>query len=211
MAVGADGAFAAGPELIFRVLPALFATMGAAGDWVAVAFFALLAIAALTSSISMLEVPTSLLAERLALGRPVAAALAAAVGFALTALLAARFEALFECVVSLATTYAEPLLGVALCLFAGWCIHRDRLLGELARAEPTFAESLFWRLWQPWVRLACPLLIGAGVRQLAALRIPAPRKRARPHSVNCASRNSIWSPRMRRELMSARYSAWLGR
>ena len=41
------------------MLPALFDTMGGAGLAVSLVFFALMTIAALTSSISMLEVPVS--------------------------------------------------------------------------------------------------------------------------------------------------------
>src|SRR5690606_1489521 len=54
---GEGGELLAGPGVVLQVLPALFATMGLAGVWVSLAFFALMTIAALTSSISMLEVP----------------------------------------------------------------------------------------------------------------------------------------------------------
>ncbi|MEM8661956.1 MAG: sodium-dependent transporter, partial [Pseudomonadota bacterium] len=45
--------------LIFTVLPALFETMGVAGTIVSIFFFFLMSVAALTSSISMLEVPVA--------------------------------------------------------------------------------------------------------------------------------------------------------
>ena len=51
-----SGSLIAGPDLIFQVLPALFEGMGAAGVFVGLAFFVLMSIAAVTSSISMLEV-----------------------------------------------------------------------------------------------------------------------------------------------------------
>ena len=53
------GGLIAGPGLIVSVLPALFNTMGFIGVFVAIAFFALMTIASLTSSISMLEVPVA--------------------------------------------------------------------------------------------------------------------------------------------------------
>ena len=59
----AQGGLIAGPGLIISVLPALFDSMGAVGGFVAFAFFALMAIASLTSSISMLEVPVSFVVE----------------------------------------------------------------------------------------------------------------------------------------------------
>ena len=53
----------AGPGLIFQVLPALFDSMGTSGLLIAFIFFLLMSIAAITSSISMLEVPVSYVVE----------------------------------------------------------------------------------------------------------------------------------------------------
>ena len=50
-------------QLIFAVLPQLFASMGAVGPFVGFAFFTLLSIAALTSTIAQAEVPVSYLIE----------------------------------------------------------------------------------------------------------------------------------------------------
>mgnify|MGYP006170561609 CR=1 FL=1 len=64
--------------LIFTVLPSLFATMGMVGGVVALAFFLLMSIAALTSSISMLEVPVSYVVEKRNMARQKAVWLIAA-------------------------------------------------------------------------------------------------------------------------------------
>src|SRR5690606_24854794 len=56
---GTAGELLAGPGLVLQVLPTLFDNMGNTGVWVAMAFFILMTIAALTSSISMLEAPVS--------------------------------------------------------------------------------------------------------------------------------------------------------
>src|SRR5699024_10916928 len=56
----AAGEFIAGPTLIFQVLPQLFSQMGGLiGLLFGFSFFAVLSLAALTSTISLLEVPTS--------------------------------------------------------------------------------------------------------------------------------------------------------
>src|SRR5690606_13914135 len=62
----------AGPGLVFVALPNAFAQMGAGGDLYGLAFFVLLAFAAWTSSISMLEGGTAYLVER-GMGRVAAA------------------------------------------------------------------------------------------------------------------------------------------
>src|SRR5690606_633225 len=54
-----SGSLISGPNLIFQVLPGLFKSMGPAGIVVSTLFFFLMIIAALTSTISMLEVPVA--------------------------------------------------------------------------------------------------------------------------------------------------------
>ena len=160
-----DGTLTSGPDLIFQVLPALFDSMGPLGAALAMLFFALMTIAALTSSISMLEVPTALLAETTPLGRVSSAGIAGAAIFLLTTAIALWFDSLFGLVVSATTQYSEPLMGIVFCLFAGWAIHRDRLLAELRQDNQGLGSRLFWRIWPTYVRFICPLLIAAAFIQ----------------------------------------------
>ena len=153
------GVLIAGPDLIFQVLPALFATMGAAGNWLALAFFALMSIAALTSAISLLEVPVSVAVERWGLSRPLAALFSGGIIFAISLLVIWQFDALFNGVITLTTVYGQPLLGVALCLFAGWVMHRHHLLKELSNGHPEIESTWFWKLWPFYVKFICPALI----------------------------------------------------
>jgi NSS family neurotransmitter:Na+ symporter len=155
----ANGQLQAGPDLIFRVLPALFDSMGPLGNGVATAFFALMTIAALTSSISMLEVPVALATETTSLNRKTAAWLVGGIIFAGTATIAVFFDPLFGAVVTLTTEFSQPLLGIALCLFAGWAFNRNALLEEIRAGNPGAQKTLFWKVWPTYVRYFCPLLI----------------------------------------------------
>lgn len=156
---GESGELLAGPGVVLQVLPALFSTMGLTGVWVGLAFFALMTIAALTSSISMLEVPVSVLAEKTRLSRtPSALAIGTAI-FAISVLLIFNMGLLFDAIIALTTHYSQPLLGLALCLFAGWVLFRDSALEELRAQNPQVAKSFFWRIWPVYVRLVCPLFI----------------------------------------------------
>jgi len=159
------GELIAGPGLILQVLPALFDSMGTTGLFVAIAFFALMVIASLTSSISMLEVPVAFTIENLGAPRRIATPLVGLLIFAISSVIIFNFDALFGLVVSISTEYGQPLLGVALCVFAGWIWRRDQLLAELKKGHEHIEQTLFWKIWPWYVRIVCPLLILAAFIQ----------------------------------------------
>ena len=145
--------------LIFVVLPALFDSMNETGTVLALAFFGLMSIAALTSSISMLEVPVSFLVERFQWGRLQAALVATVIISVMSTAIVANFDALFGLVITISTRYSQPLLGLALCLYAGWVWRRDLLLKELAKNEPLIEPALFMKWWPWYVRFVCPTIV----------------------------------------------------
>lgn len=155
----ASGALLSEDTLIFTVLPALFQTLGPVGTVVATAFFGLMSIAALTSSISMLEVPVAFLVEHYKLPRKKAALFAGLIIAAISASIVVNFETLFGLVIAVTTRYAQPIGGLLLCLFAGWVWHRDSLLAELKKNDADAENSLFWRIWPWYVRVVCPTII----------------------------------------------------
>ena len=145
--------------LIFVVLPALFDSMNQTGTVLALAFFGLMSIAALTSSISMLEVPVSFLVERFQWGRLQAALVATIIISAMSAAIVANFDVLFGLVITVSTRYSQPLLGLALCLYAGWVWRRDLLLKELAKNESMIEPTIFMKWWPWYVRFVCPTIV----------------------------------------------------
>ena len=153
------GGLLAEDTLIFTVLPALFETMDAAGIWLATAFFALMSIAALTSSISMLEVPVAYTIEEHGIGRKRAVVVIGIIISLVSATILLNFETLFGLVISITTRYSQPLLGFVFCIFAGWVWHRDSLLQELRKGSSEVESTLFWKIWPWYVRLVCPVII----------------------------------------------------
>lgn len=154
-----NGALIEGPNLIFAVLPALFETMGGIGVFVAFVFFALMIIAALTSSISMLEVPVAYVVESKGVGRKRAVWLLTLVIFTASSIIAFNMETLFGLVINLTTKYSQPLLGFALCIFAGWVWKRDNILEELKHGDADIENGLFWKIWPWYVKFICPVVI----------------------------------------------------
>ena len=151
--------------LIFTVLPALFETMEGAGIWLATAFFALMSIAALTSSISMLEVPVAYLIERHQLSRRRATLVAGGVIAGFSALIVLNFGMLFGWVITVSTRYSQPALGILICIFAGWLWQRDALLQELKKNDADAEQRLFWKIWPLYVKWLCPVIIGVILTQ----------------------------------------------
>ena len=64
----------AGPGLMFVTLPKVFASLGAAGQWIALAFFVLVLFAAFTSAISMTEACVAAVCDFFRIGRNASAA-----------------------------------------------------------------------------------------------------------------------------------------
>ena len=156
---GESGNLPAGDALIFQVLPALFDTMGAAGSFISLAFFILLTIAALTSTISMLEVPVAYAVESHDVTRKRATVIISTVIFLISVLLIFNFEALFSLTADIATEYSQPLLGLLLALFGGWVMARATVLEELKKTDAGAENHLFWKIWPPYIRYVCPAAI----------------------------------------------------
>ena len=154
-----SGSLIAEADLIFQVLPALFKGMGVAGLFVGFAFFVLMSIAAVTSSISMLEVPVSYAVEAHNIDRNKATWLVGLILFAISATICLNFEALFGFVITLTTQWAQPALGIMLCIFAGWVLHRNSILEELKSGNPDVESGIFWKIWPVYVKFICPVLI----------------------------------------------------
>ena len=146
-------------RLIFTVLPALFKTMGLAGTIISFLFFALMTIAALTSSISMLEVPVAYVVDSLNTSRKKATWLVGLVILVMSMIIIMNFDVMFDLIIRIATDYSEPLVGILFCIFAGWVWQRSALLDELKQGMPDAQNSLFWKIWPNYVRYACPLIV----------------------------------------------------
>ncbi len=155
----AQGGLIAGPGLIVSVLPALFGTMGVVGIFVALAFFALMTIASLTSSISMLEVPVAYGVESLGVARRKAALILGGIITAISLLIVFNFDPWFDRVVTYTTEMSQPLLGLAFCVFVAWIWNRNGVLQEIRQGDPEAEHGWFFKIWPFYVKFICPLAI----------------------------------------------------
>lgn len=140
-------------RLIFQVLPDLFDRLGNTGSWLGFGFFALLSIAALTSTIATAEVPIAYAIETHPVNRRQAALIIAAMISLIGITLVVFFDPLFNWVVTYVTQFQLPLSGLFYFIVIGWLWRRSNRLRELAHTELRY-RLLFWHL-----RVVCPLLL----------------------------------------------------
>jgi NSS family neurotransmitter:Na+ symporter len=151
-----DGSLISGPRLVFNVLPNLFVGMGSAGLAVSFIFFLLMSIAALTSSIAILEMLVVFVCERYGLTRKKASVVIAIGILSLSTIIVFNMGWLFGFVIMLSTEYMLPFIGFLSCLFVGWVWHRNEILQELRQGYSGVENSLFWKIWPWYIKFVCP-------------------------------------------------------
>ena len=162
---------AGGPGLMFVSMPTAFQAMPG-GVFIGFLFFVMVLFAALTSSVSLFEVPTSWAAERFSLPRAPVAIVVGLAAFGIGTLAALSFNTL---------SGVHPLDGIALFAGQGWFDVLDTLTGKIMLPVGALLTSVFvgWvadnRLidaengisgglhlfWRFLVRWLCPLVLAA--------------------------------------------------
>jgi NSS family neurotransmitter:Na+ symporter len=155
----ADGNLLSSDTLVFTVLPALFATMGAAEHVVAIIFFALMSVAALTSAMSVVEVPTSYIVDKTSMSRKKVTWIVGAVLTVLAMAVVSNFDFMFGFMIKISTEIIQPLVCLGLAIFVGWVWHRNSLLTEIKGQDGADVNGIFWKVWPLYVKFVCPALI----------------------------------------------------
>ena len=157
-----------GPGLIFAVLPRLFSSMPG-GEIFGGAFFIMLTMAAVTSTISLLEVPTAYLIDSHGWSRQRAVLGLTALTFVLAvpSALANGASPFFTSVPGLETdfltvmstvwnNFALPVGGFLIALFVGYAWTPANAIAELESGGRLPAAAL----WAFLIRFVCPIAIG---------------------------------------------------
>lgn len=151
-----------GPGLIFITLPKLFAQM-AGGKFLAIAFFLLVTFAALTSAVSILEVPVCFMSEKFKISRH-KVTLACGIFIYFTGVLCAlSFNVLkdftilglnfFDLFDKATANWLLPIGGILIATFYGWKLGRKAINETLKDIKSKALKELF--LWT--VRLMAPI------------------------------------------------------
>ena len=166
--VGLDPA--AGPGLIFHTLPGVFVKMPG-GYFFSILFFVALAIAALTSSISLLEVVVSYFVDELKWKRHKAAIVLGIITFLIGVPSALSFNLLqdfhifgknfFDIVDYLASNILLPLGGLLISVFVAWIWGLDKVIPNLKRGAEKLFDKYPWSVsfWKIFIKYLSPVLI----------------------------------------------------
>ncbi|NVJ49138.1 MAG: sodium-dependent transporter [Gammaproteobacteria bacterium] len=168
-----------GPGLIFVTLPGVFETLGPViGMICGVLFFLLLTFAALTSTVSLLEVPTSYVVDEHGVERKKAVWIIATIIFIIgipsmlsngTVDWLSQFVTLpghdkaisfMDLVEDLAADSFLPVGGFLIAVFAAWVWRKENLNEELAQGDEAIRGSLLQKYIDFAISYICPLMLG---------------------------------------------------
>lgn len=158
----------AGPSLVFITLPGIFQQMPG-GDFFGAIFFILLAVAALTSTISLLEVVVAFFSEELKISRKKATLIAtvaisvlgvfASMSFGVLSDFTIFGKSIFDILDFTASNVLLPLGGLLIVLFVGWFAGR-----KISRTELSNDGKLkvsYFPLFNFIVKFIAPVAIAA--------------------------------------------------
>lgn len=160
----------AGPSLIFLTLPHVFTTAfsSSAGYAVSILFYALLVLAALTSTISLHEIGTSLISQEMRASRTKAGSIVTVICSLLSILCALSFvypeigvmgQTLFNNFDSVTSKLFMPIGALFTSLLVGWVMSRRTVLRQLTSYGRFHWSKGMIGLFYLFIRFVCPIFI----------------------------------------------------
>lgn len=152
--MGTEG-MATGPSLMFVSLPKVFEAMGTAGSIIAVVFFVMVAFAALTSSVSIMEAIVSSCMDKFRISRKkstvIVGVFAAIVGlvvcfgyniwfFKLT-LPNGSVGQILDVLDYASNNVLMPVVAIATCILVGWIVKPKTVIDEVTQGELKFGRK----------------------------------------------------------------------
>ena len=166
---GIEG-MASGPSLMFISLPKVFDAMGSAGPVIGVLFFIMVAFAALTSSVSIMETLVSTAMERFSASRRKVSFIIGGVSAVAAAVICMGYNVLYfevtlpngsvgqllDIMDYISNSFLMPLISLLTCIFVGWVIGPEWVDEEMERGGCVFKRK---KLYAIMVRYVAPVLM----------------------------------------------------
>lgn len=156
----------AGPSLMFITLPNVFESFGAAGRILGAAFFCLVILAALTSSISLMETVASIISERFKLNRTASTVITLAIILCLGMLAVLGYSVwdgvkilgyqILDFFDFITNNIMMPIVELATCILIGYIAKTKYVEAEVMIGQDRFA----WvKLYRVMVMVICPIFM----------------------------------------------------
>ncbi len=171
-ALGSGDAVAqnAGPSLMYIILPQVFNSMGDAGGIIGCVFFILVIFAALTSSISLVETCTAIIADGSGMSRSKALAIVIAFTTVVGLIVNAGYSGLsfiqplgegssiLDFMDFLSNSVMMPISAIMTCIFVGWII-KPKTIADEVKLSAKFSAEKAWTVMIKFIAPVCIVLI----------------------------------------------------
>ena len=166
---GTEG-MASGPSLMFISLPKVFAAMGGAGRIVGIVFFVMVAFAALTSCVSIMETLVANCMEIFSCSRRRVSLIIGVLSAVAAAIICLGYNALYfelklpngsvgqllDVMDYISNSFLMPAISLLTCVFVGWVVGPQFVIEEMERTGDRFTRK---RLYSFMIRYAAPLIM----------------------------------------------------
>ncbi len=160
---GDKEALNAGPGLMFVTLPKVFDAMPA-GQVIGAAFFVLVALAALTSSISLMETVTAVVIEKFGIGRKKAAlvvllftiimGLLSVFGYSIWSSFTLGGFQILDFFDFITNSVMMPILAFLTCIMIGYVVKTKYVEDEVKHGESSFKARIMYNIM---IKVICPI------------------------------------------------------
>lgn len=170
--MGRDGLAKSGPGLMFMAIPKVFEEMGSVGSVVGIIFFIMVFLAAITSSISILEAIVSGLIDRFGMKRSVATVVETLIAAVLGWVVCGGYNGTFDVNVILPTSEAPqqildifdyasnnvlmPIVAIMTAVLIGWIIKPKSIIDEATKNGEKFGRR---GLYIVMIKFVVPILL----------------------------------------------------
>ena len=166
---GTEG-MASGPSLMFISLPKVFAAMGGAGRIVGIVFFVMVAFAALTSCVSIMETLVANCMEIFSCSRRRVSLIIGVLSAVAAAVICLGYNALYfelqlpngsvgqllDVADYISNSFLMPAISLLTCVFVGWVAGPQIIIEEMERTGDRFTRR---RLYCFMIRYAAPIIM----------------------------------------------------
>ncbi|RPF54048.1 sodium-dependent transporter [Aquisalibacillus elongatus] len=152
-----------GPPLVFITLPSIFASMPM-GTIVAIIFFGLLTMAALSSAISLLELPVSFFSRTVGMTRKAATymctsiifvlGIASSLGFGIWSGVGIGDKNILDVIDFVTANITLPLGAILMAVFVGWYLDKEQAIKNSEIETPVVAN-----VWYVIVKYLAPVIV----------------------------------------------------